>query len=101
MKWEIQRQSTGSPQVDRELQRVDNQSSRLAAAATPVGGWQGWPDQLDVPAGGWLRADGSEIQASQYPALYAVYRNAFGGRPGETFVIPAVANTIILAKTVL
>jgi len=45
-----------------------------------------WPGRW-VPEG-WAKCDGSTLQISQYPALYSLIGNVYGGNPSHDFNLP-------------
>jgi len=53
-----------------------------------------WPGTY-APAG-WAFCDGSPLQVSQYPALFAVISNQFGGDGRTTFKLPDLRGRTIL-----
>lgn len=79
-----------------QIRRIDDNGQRVASCVVPVGGRIGWDDDLLLPEG-WLRCDGTEYEQERYPRLYNVIANLYGGTPGATFLVPTVADTIILA----
>lgn len=45
------------------------------------------PDRLALEAWGWMVCDGRRLEAHQYPELFAVLGDTYGG-DGEHFMIP-------------
>lgn len=82
--------------LSQQLRRIDQSGQRVAMCVVPIGGRIGWDDDLLAPDG-WLRCDGTEYEQKRYPRLYNVIANLYGGTPGTTFLVPTVADTIILA----
>ena len=47
--------------------------------------------------GGKVYGGYTTYEQQRYPTLYNVIANLYGGTPGTTFIVPTVADTIILA----
>ncbi len=45
---------------------------------------------------GWAYCTGQKISAQQYPALYALIGNAWGGTPGANFNLPNLAGQVVV-----
>lgn len=53
-----------------------------------------WP--IDYAPQGWLFCEGQELQVSQYPALYSLLGNRFGGTQNITFRIPDLRGRVVV-----
>jgi len=67
-----------------------NQTRRLKGFA--VGTIIPWAGDLSAIPPGWLACTGGTKQALDYPQLYAMLGNTYGGTVGSTFGLPALIN---------
>lgn len=87
------------PAVPLYVQSQENWQRRISTAVNglqgydplPIGACVGWPPSVNAPAG-YLLCDGTELNQTDYPALYAVIGQTFGGNAG-TFLLPDLRGT--------
>ncbi len=88
----------GDPVLDRAVRRLD---SRADEALIPVGAAYQWFGPVKNPKGvptipaGYLACMGQTLKVSDYPALYNVIGNRFGGTPNSTFKLPDTVNIAV------
>jgi microcystin-dependent protein len=68
---------------------------RLVSSGTIVS----WGGSVQPPPKGWLLCDGAKYGANQYPLLYAVIKNQYGGTPGVDFAVPNLNNRFIMGAS--
>lgn len=67
-----------------------NQLRRLKGFA--VGSIVPWAGDISTVPAGWLACTGQTRQASDYPLLYRIIGNTYGGTVGSTFTLPSLLN---------
>ncbi len=95
MIWRKQQEQIAEPFLKRVVERIDTQGEVVAYGLAPTGATMAYSSAYRDPGRGWLRCDGTIYLVSQYPGLYNVIGNTFGGTAGSTFAVPTTANTII------
>lgn len=73
-----------------------NYNSLKSLKGTAVGTIVPWAGNLTEIPKGWIKCDGSEINANDYPLLYSVIGNTYGGTSGSSFILPRINNNAIV-----
>lgn len=79
------------------VKAFDDLAVRLDKGSIDIGARIGWDTALTTPENR-LVLDGSTLNITDYPALYAVYGVTYGGDGVTTFALPTVANMITRSR---
>ena len=73
-----------------------NYNSLKSLKGTSIGTIVPWAGDLTTIPKGWVKCDGSTKEVEDYPLLYQIIGNRYGGTTNDTFALPSINNSGIV-----